>query len=142
MAHALVISGGAAWFSTTLVGSVASLPDQPWLLLLVIALACAGVRLVVPNIAGYLALVIPVAMGTGQSLGLNPLVCGMVAVVVGDSVVYYPAGGTASIVIFHRANIRAPEIFRFGLVMNLVAIGVLFALVLPYWSLVGEPLTR
>ncbi len=142
MAHALVISGGAAWFSNTLVGSVASLPDQPWLLLLVIAWACAGVRLILPNIAGYLALVIPVAMGTGQSLGLNPLVCGMVAVVVGDSVVYYPAGGAASIFIFHRANIRAREIFRFGLVMNLVAIGVLFALVLPYWSLVGEPLTR
>jgi solute carrier family 13 (sodium-dependent dicarboxylate transporter), member 2/3/5 len=142
MAHALVISGGAAWFSGTLVGSIASLPDQPWLLLLAIAVACAGVRLVLPNIAGYLALVIPVVMAAGQSLGLNPLVCGMVAVVVGDSVVYYPAGGAASMFILHRADIRAPEIFRFGLVMNLVAVGVLFALALPYWSLVGEPLTR
>ena len=47
-----------------------------------------------PNIAGYLAFIIPVAMATGGALGLNPMVCGLAVVVVGDSVVYYPAAAT------------------------------------------------
>ena len=81
-------------------------------------------------------------MATGQSLGLNPLVCGMAAVVVGDSVVYYGAGGMSGVFIYSRANIPNPEIFRFGMTMTAVAIGVLFALVVPYWNLVGQPLTQ
>ena len=141
LANALVTSGGASWFSQTLVGAVGGLPQQPVVLLLAIAVACAGVRLVLPNIAGYLALVIPVAMATGQSLGLNPLVCGMVSVVVGDSVVYYPAGSTASIMIFQRAQIPARNVLRFGLIMVVVSIAVSLLLAVPYWSWVGEPLT-
>ncbi|MDA0734811.1 MAG: SLC13 family permease [Chloroflexi bacterium] len=140
LAHALVTSGAAAWFSQALVGSVTGLQDQPLLVLLALCGCSAVVRLLVPNIAGYLALVIPIAMATGDSLGLNPLVCGMAVVVVGDSVVYYPASGTSGLFIFQRANLRAPEIFRFGLIMTLVAILVLFILVLPYWNLVGQPL--
>ena len=142
LAHALVTSGAAAWFSSSLVGSVTGFQSQPLLVLLALCICFAVVRLLVPNIAGYLALVIPVAMATGQSLGLNPLVCGMAVVVVGDSVVYYPAGSTSAVFIFQRANISAREVFRLGLVMTVVAIAVLFALVLPYWGLVGQPLTQ
>ena len=80
-------------------------------------------------------------MSTGASLGLNPLVVGLAVVFVGDSVVYYPAGGAASVFSFQRANLRSPEVFRLGLIMTVVAIGVLFAIVLPYWNLVGEGLT-
>jgi sodium-dependent dicarboxylate transporter 2/3/5 len=142
LAQALASTGAAAWFSDTLVGGVIGLQGQPLLALLVLALCFALARIVLPNIAGYLALVIPVAMATGTALGLNPLVCGMAAVVVGDSVVYYPAGGTSGLFIFQRANISAPAVFRFGLVMTVVAIVVLFIIAVPYWGLVGEPLTR
>jgi anion transporter len=142
LANALVTSGAAAWFSHTLVSSVEGIKGTPLLALLALAGASALVRLAVANISGYLALVIPVAMAAGESLGLNPLVCGMTAVVVGDSVVYYPAQSTSSVFIFQRANLGAFQVFRFGIVMTLVAIAVLFTLVLPYWSLVGEGLTR
>jgi anion transporter len=141
IAQALVASGAAAWFAETLVGGVGGLSDSPLLLLLALAGASALVRLMMPNISGYLAFLIPVAMSTGQSLGLNPLVCGLTVVVVGDAVVYYPAGSTGSIVIFYRAGIKAHEVFRFGLIMTAIAIAVVFA-VLPYWKLVGEPLVR
>ena len=142
LANALVASGAAAWFSHVLVGGVEGVRGTPLLALLALAGASALVRLAVANISGYLALVIPVAMATGESLGLNPLVCGMTAVVVGDSVIYYPAQSTSSVFIFQRANLGAFQVFRFGVVMTLVAIAVLFAIVLPYWSLVGEGLTR
>ncbi len=139
LAQALVASGAAAWFADTLVGSVGGLRGSPFLLLLALAGASAFVRLMMPNISGYLAFLIPVAMSTGQSLGLNPLVCGLTVVVVGDAVVFYPAGSTASVFIFQRADIKSQEVFRFGLIMTAIAIAVVF-LILPYWNLAGEGL--
>ena len=141
LANALIISGAAAWFADTLVGSVEGLRDHPKLILLAMSGAAAMVRVVMPNISGYLSFIIPVAMSTGAALGLNPVVCGLAVVVVGDSVVYYPASATASVFIYQRAKIRAVEVVRMGVAMTFIAIGVLFLIVLPYWSMVGESLT-
>ena len=110
------------------------------LALLALCLCFALVRMLLPNIAGYLALVIPVAMATGEALGLNPLVCGMAAVVVGDSAVYYGAGGMSAVFVFQRANIANPEIFRFGLTMTAIATAILLLAVIPYWGLLRLPL--
>ncbi len=142
LAHALVGSGAAAWFSDSLVGWIGELGGSPWLFLLALCCCAAIVRAMLPNIAGYLALVIPVAMAAGASLGLNPLVCGMAIVVIGDTPVYYPAGSTSGVFIFERAAVSAMEVIRFGLIMTVVAIGTLFLLALPYWNLVGEPLVK
>ena len=140
LSHALVTTGAAAWFSETLVGGVSQLASSPMLVLLLLCVCFAMLRFILPNIAGYLALVIPVTMAAAESLGLDPLVCGMAAVVVGDSVVYYSAGGTASVFIFQRANIGNPEIFRFGVTMTVIATAILLLAVVPYWGLVGHPL--
>ena len=140
LAHALVSSGAAFWFSETLVGGVSQVGERPLLALLALCACFAVVRMLMPNIAGYLALVIPVAMATGESLGLNPLVCGMASVVVGDSAVYYGAGGTSAVFVFQRANISNPEIFRFGMAMTVAVIAVLLLAIVPYWGLVGYPL--
>ena len=140
LSHTLVTTGAAAWFSETLVGGVSQLASSPMLVLLLLCACFAMLRFILPNIAGYLALVIPVTMAAAESLGLDPLVCGMAAVVVGDSVVYYSAGGTASVFIFQRANIANPEIFRFAVTMTIIATGILLLAVVPYWGLVGHPL--
>ena len=140
LSHALVTTGAAAWFSATLVGTVGQLASEPMLVLLLLCACFAALRFILPNIAGYLALVLPVTMAAAESLGLDPLVCGMAAVVVGDSVVYYSAGGTASVFIFQRANISNPEIFRFAITMTILVTAVLLLGVVPYWGLVGHPL--
>ncbi len=142
LAHALVSSGAAAWFSSTLVGGLDVMADQPLLALLALCVSFALVRLVVPNIAGYLALVIPVAMAAAGDLGLNPLVVGMAVVVVGDSLVYYPAASSSSVFIYERAEIEAATVFRLALAMAVVAIGVVFLVAVPYWNLVGQPLVE
>ena len=142
LSHALVTTGAAAWFSETLVGGVSQLASSPMPALLLLCVCFAVLRFILPNIAGYLALVIPVTMAAAESLGLDPLVCGMAAVVVGDSVVYYSAGGTASVFIFQRAEISNPEIFRFAVTMTVIATAILLLAVIPYWSLVGHPLVR
>ncbi len=141
LANALIISGAAEWFAVTLVGTVEGLRGHPTLILLVMSGAAACTRVVMPNISGYLAFIIPVAMSTGAALGLNPVVCGLAVVVVGDSVVYYPASATASVFIYQRAQIRASEVVKMGIFMTAIAIAVLFIIVLPYWNLVGESLT-
>ena len=140
LSHTLVTTGAAAWFSETLVGAVTQVSSSPMLVLLMLCVCFALLRFILPNIAGYLALVIPVTMAAAESLGLDPLVCGMAAVVVGDSVVYYSAGGTASVFIFQRANIANPEIFRFAVTMTVIATAILLLGVVPYWGLVGHPL--
>ncbi len=142
LANALVASGAAEWFAETLVGWVGGLRGSPYLLLLALAGAAAGIRVFMLNISGYLAFLLPVAMSTGAALGLNPLVCGLTVVIMGDAVVYYPAASAASVLVFQRGNISAPAVFRLGLIMTLVAALVLFTVVLPYWNLVGESLTR
>ncbi len=142
VAHALVTSGAAAWFSGGLVVWVGQFTTEPRLLLLFLCAAAAVVRTMVPNIAGYLAVVIPVVTAAAASLGLNPLLCGLAVVVVGDTPVYYPAGATSGVFIFQRAGIKAAEVLRFGLLMTLVALGTVFLLALPYWNLVGYPLVE
>ncbi len=141
MANALIVSGAAEWFAETLVGSVEGLRGYPMLILLAMCGAASAVRIVMPNISGYLAFIIPVAMSTGAALGLNPVVCGLAVTVVGDSVVYYPASATGSVFIYQRAEIKASEVVRMGIAMTAIAIGVLFIIVLPYWKLLGEGLT-
>ena len=142
LAHTLVTTGAAAWISEALVGGTTLVQDRPLMVLAVLCVFAAFIRLLMPNIAGYLALIIPIAMASGGALGLNPLVCGMAVVVVGDSLVYYSAAGTASVFIFQMANIRNPEIFRFALVMTVVSILVVFLVALPFWNWVGHPLVR
>ena len=141
LSSALVESGAAEWFANTLVSAVEGIGESPWLLLLAMSVAASAVRFVMPNIAGYLAFIIPVAMSTGESLGLNPVVCGLAVTIVGDSVVYYPAAAAGAVFIYQRADISAPEVLRTGVVMTLVAVAVLFAFALPYWGAIGEGLT-
>ena len=142
LANALVTSGAAGWFAELLVGGVTGLGESPFLVLLVMVVSAAIARLLMPNIAAYLALVIPIVMSTGGAMGLNPLICGLAVVIVGDSVVFYPAGGTASVFIYVRAEIRSPEVFRLGIIMTVVSIATLFCVALPYWKLLGQTLTN
>ena len=108
--------------------------------LLAMMLASTGIRPVIPNIVGYLALVMPVTMSLAATLGLNPLVCGLAVLVVGDATLFYPAAGSASIIAYARGAVGGGEIFRFGLGMNLISYAVVVAAAVPWWSMVGEPL--
>ena len=141
LAQALIATDAASWFATSLMTVAGGLQSSPLLLLLLFCVVAALVRVLMPNISGYLALLIPVMVAAATPLGLDPLLCGLAVVVVGDSVVYYPANSTAGVVIYQRADVSAQEVLRFGLIMTVVTVTVLFGLVLPYWRLIGIPLT-
>ncbi len=97
-------------------------------------------RALVPNISGFLALALPIAMSVGREAGLNPLVCALVVMITGDAVVYYPAQSTSALVIYERGHVSAGEVLKFGLWMTLVAWVAIVLVALPWWATVGEPL--
>lgn len=103
-------------------------------------LVSAPVRLLIPNISGFLATTIPIAMSIGTATGLNPLICGLAVMIAGDAVLYYPAQSASSLVVYERGHLTASEIFRFGLWMTLIAYIVVLIIALPYWALVDLPL--
>ncbi len=140
LARALTQSGAGDWVATLLVGSLPSLGEHPLLVVVLLLVAAAIVRLLIPNITGFLATTIPLAMALGTATGLSPVVCGLVVMIAGDAVLYYPAQSPSSLTVYERGHLTAGEIFRFGLLMTVIAAAVVVLVALPYWVLVGAPL--
>ncbi len=142
LAQALIRSGAGDWLATLLVHSTPGLTRHPLLVVGLLLLAAAPIRLLIPNITGFLATTIPIAMSIGSATGLNPMLCGLVVTIAGDAVLYYPAQSASSLVVYERGHLSAGEIFRFGLWMTGVAYLVVLGVALPYWMAVGEALLR
>lgn len=142
LAQALSRSSASDWLAAGVLGAAHAVADSPLMVVSVLLVASAVVRLMIPNIIGFLATTIPVAMSVGTASGLNPVVCGLIVTIAGDAVLYYPAQSGSSLVVYERGHLTAGEIFRFGLVMTALAALVVLAVALPYWALVGEPLAR
>jgi sodium-dependent dicarboxylate transporter 2/3/5 len=140
LAQALISSGAADWLAEFLVRHTPGSASQPLVVVVMLLLVAAPVRLLMPNITGFLAMTIPIAMSIATSTGLNPIVCGLIMMIAGDAVLYYPAQSASSLVVYEHGHLTAPEIFRFGLWMTLVAYGVVLLIALPYWAAVGAPL--
>jgi len=140
LANAMIKSGAGEWIARIVVGAVPAMGDQPILVVGILLISSAPVRLLIPNITGFLAISIPIGMSIGQLTGLNPVLCGLLIMIAGDAVLYYPAQSASSLVVYERGYLSAPEIFRFGVLMTVVAFIVVLVIALPYWTLVGEPL--
>ena len=140
LAQVLGTSGAAAWLARLLVGGLPALGASPLGVVLLLMLGATALRALVPNISGFLALALPIAMSVGRQSGLNPLVCALVVMITGDAVVYYAAQSTSALVIYERGHVSAGEIFAFGLGMTLVAWLAIVLVALPWWTVVGQPL--
>jgi len=140
LAHVLGTSGAAAWLARRLVGGLPALGHDPLATVVLLMLGATALRALVPNISGFLALALPIAMSLGREAGLNPLVCALVVMITGDAVVYYPAQSSSALVIYERGHVSAGEMLRFGLWMTLVGWAAVLLVALPWWALVGEPL--
>jgi sodium-dependent dicarboxylate transporter 2/3/5 len=141
LAHALGESGAAAWLARGLVGGLPGLGAHPLATIVLLMLGATVLRALVPNISGFLALALPLAMSVGRETGVNPLVAALVVMMTGDAVLYYPVQSASALVVHERGHVTAGEILRFGLWMTLVAYVAILLVALPYWALVGEPLT-
>jgi solute carrier family 13 (sodium-dependent dicarboxylate transporter), member 2/3/5 len=140
LAQVLAASGAAAWLARLLVGGLPALGGSPLGVVALLMLGATVLRALVPNIAGFLALALPIAMSVGRESGLNALVCALLVMITGDAVVYYAAQSTSALVIYERGHVSAGEIFRFGLWMTFVAWVAIALVALPWWAAVGQPL--
>ena len=141
LAHVLGTSGAAAWLGRLLVGVLPGLGQHPIAVVILLMVGATALRALVPNISGFLALALPIAMSVGAQAGVNPLVCALVVMMTGDAVVYYPAQSASALVIYERGHVSAGEVLKFGLWMTFVGWLAILAVALPWWGLVGEPLT-
>ncbi len=141
LANALGDSGAAAWLARGLVGAVPGVGGHAITTVVLLMLGATALRALIPNISGFLALALPVAMSVGRESGLNPVLCALVVMMTGDAVLYYPAQSASALVIYERGHVTAGEIARFGVWMTLVAYVAILAVALPYWTLLGERLT-
>lgn len=142
LARALIDSGASTWLAQLIVQGVPQFREQPSLVIAVLMAASIPVRMLIPNITGFLATTIPIAMSIGTVSGVNPLICALSVMIAGDAVLYYPAQSASSIVICERGYLTAGEIFRFGVWMTVAAFCLVMFIALPYWSAVGEPLLK
>lgn len=143
LAQALGETGAAAWLARGLVGGLPGLlGGRPLGTIVLLMLGATLLRAVIPNISGFLALALPIAMSVGREAGVNPLVCALVVMITGDAVLYYPVQSGSALVIYERGHVSAGEVARFGLWMTLVAYATILLVALPWWSLVGEALAR
>ena len=140
LAKALTSSGATAWVAQLIVQAVPQFRDQPVAVVAVLLVASVPVRLLIPNITGFLATTIPIAMSIGAATGVNPMICGLAVMIGGDAVLYYPAQSASALVVYERGYLTAPEIFRFGVWMTLIAFLVVLGIALPYWNAIGESL--
>jgi len=122
------------------VGGLPALGGSPLGTILLLMLGATALRAIVPNISGFLALALPIAMSVGREAGLNPLVCALVVMMTGDAVIYYPAQSASALVIYERGHVSAGDILRFGLWMTLVEWVAIVGVALPWWTRVGQPL--
>ncbi|MGZ5125115.1 MAG: SLC13 family permease [Burkholderiales bacterium] len=137
LARALTQSGASAWIAAKIVQAVPQFQDQPVLVVAILLVASVPVRLLIPNITGFLATTIPIAMSIGRATDVNPMICGLAVMIAGDAVLYYPAQSASSLAVYERGYLSAPEIFRFGVLMTIIAFAVVLLVALPYWSAVG-----
>jgi len=142
LAVAMTSSGVAQWLAEGIHAAVQPMTGSPLIMVMGLMVLCGLVRLVVPSIVGYLSITIPVAMSLGQAVGLNPVVCGLVAMIAGDAVQFYAAAGSSGLIAYGNNNVSGGEIFRLALVMLVMAFVMVAVVALPWWSLVGEPLVK
>jgi anion transporter len=140
LANALVTSGAAPWLGRLLVGGLPAFGESALAVVILLMLGATLLRAIVPNISGFLALALPIAMSVGREAGVNPLLCALVVMMTGDAVVYYAAQSASALVIYERGHVSAAEILKFGLWMTLVGWIVILLVAIPWWSLIGEPL--
>jgi sodium-dependent dicarboxylate transporter 2/3/5 len=103
--------------------------------------AVVVVHLAITNLAACIALLLPIAATLASSAGVNPIVAGLATVIAVDAVILYPVQTAANLMAYEAGYFNAADVTKLGLGM-LAATIIVVLLALPYWALLGLPLTQ
>jgi di/tricarboxylate transporter len=141
LAQAMIQSGAAEWIGREFLSLSTSVTHFPIALLGIIIIAVAIVHLGITNLAACIALLIPTTMTIAQAADLNPVVCGLIVTIVVDSVILYPVQTASNLLAYESGYFNAVDVGRFGIIMLGLAMLVGLGIAVPYWSMLGLPLT-
>jgi solute carrier family 13 (sodium-dependent dicarboxylate transporter), member 2/3/5 len=98
------------------------------------------VHLAITNLAACVALLLPINATIAQSAGVNPVATGLILTMVVDAVILYPVQTAANLMAYESGYFDRADVWKLGLGMLVLTVLVAL-LVLPYWALLGLPLT-
>ena len=140
LSAAMTKSGAAGFVSQWIVFHLAEFANHPTLLVIGLIAAVALVHLAITNLAACIALLIPVAATIANRAALNPVVCGLIVTIVVDAVILYPVQTATNLLAYETGYYGAADVRRLGIGMLLLTT-VVILLTIPYWDLLGLPLT-
>jgi citrate:succinate antiporter len=140
LAAAMIKSGAAAFVSQSVMSHLAGIENEPTLLVVGLVAAAAIIHLAITNFAACVALLIPVAATVAERAMLNPIVCGLIVTIVVNAVVLYPVQTATNLLAYEAGYYGAADVRRLGIGM-LVLTTIVILLTIPYWGLLGLPLT-
>ncbi|MBI2741249.1 MAG: anion permease [Rhodospirillales bacterium] len=139
LARSMIDTGAASWLGALFVDRLTAVSVAPMAIVALLVIAVALVHLAITNLAACMALLIPIAVTIAQAAHLNPLVCGLIVTIAVDAIILYPVQTAANLLAYEAGYFPSADVRRLGLGMLVLTIAVAL-LVLPYWSLLGQPL--
>jgi anion transporter len=140
LAALMTRSGAAAWLGQLFTAHLSSLAAAPLVLIVAMVLAAVVVHLAITNLAACIALLLPINATIAESAGINPVVTGLILTMVVDAVILYPVQTAANLMAYESGYFDRADVLKLGL--GMLGLSLLVALlVLPYWAMLGLPLT-
>jgi di/tricarboxylate transporter len=140
LAGLMTRSGAAAWLGQLFTAHLSSLAAAPLALVVAMVLAAVLVHLAITNLAACIALLLPINATIAESAGINPVVTGLILTIVVDAVILYPVQTAANLMAYESGYFRRADVLKLGLGMLGLSL-IVALLILPYWALLGLPLT-
>jgi anion transporter len=140
LAALMTRTGAAAWLGQFLLHGLTDLAGTPRLLIVGLILAVVVAHLAVTNLAACVALLWPISATIAAGAGLNPVVIGLVLTIAVDAVILYPVQTAANLMAYESGAFDRTDVLKLGLGMLALTV-VVVQLALPYWAVLGLPLT-
>jgi anion transporter len=140
LATLMTRTGAAGWLGQLLLGPLPGLAAHPLALLFALILAVVFVHLAITNLAACVALLLPINATIASGAGLNPIVTGLVLTIAVDAVILYPVQTASNLMAYEAGYFDRSDVLKAGLGMLCLTVTVAM-LVLPYWALLGLPLS-
>ncbi|MCR4426854.1 MAG: hypothetical protein NUW23_11835 [Firmicutes bacterium] len=141
LSHVLQTTGAAQWVAGRIIGWGAFAGLPAWGVLVVVILVSAMIHASIPSLPAAIAVALPLVGEIGRQAGLNPVVLGLTALITIDAVAFYPAQSATIYMVCQYTELERTDVFRFGLGMLLAVFIVVNVVAIPWWRLLGLPLS-
>lgn len=133
VATALTQSGAAGWFARQVFEYI---PLSPLIFLLSFSLLTKFLTEGISNVAAV-AIVIPLAFSVGGLVNINPVVTTLLIALTGGLAFCLPMGAPPNAIAFSSGYLKLTEILKPGLILNIIAVLLIYLIARIYWPLVG-----